>query len=95
MYKTFYLKAADDNHWRGGPSQWLKIRGFKALKDLHSKKEMYELEVKFSGIIQYMMIVDPYNTELKIKFKDEQGMPTPFLEVIRYFKDRGIGLLIS
>ena len=95
MDKTYYLKATGNNRWAGGSYQWLKIRGFKALKNAHSKKEMYELQVKFSGKEQYMMIADPYETQLNVKFKDHTDKPVSFLEVIQHFKDKSIGLLIS
>ena len=94
MDKRFYLKATGVNRFVGGGSwQWLKIRGFKAMKDKNTGKESYELEVKTRWGIRYMLLNDfnPAN----VIFKDETDMPVSFVRVIKHFKDRGIGLLIS
>jgi len=94
MDKRYYLKATGVNRFTGdGSYQWLRIRGFKAMKDKITGKESYELEVKTKWGVRYMMIND-YNP-LNVVFKDEQDMPVSFVRVIKYFKDRGIGLLIS
>lgn len=93
MKETYYLKATGDNRYAGGSYRWLKIRGFKALKNSITGKESYELEVKTQWGIKYMMISD-YDP-LYVKFKDHQDKPVSFVRVINYFKDRGIGLLIK
>jgi len=92
---AYYLKTIGDNYYRSGTSPWLKIRGFKALKDAHSKKEMYELEVRVGGRTQFVMISDPYGQIHNLEFKDATNKPVSFLEIIRHFKDRSVGLLIS
>ena len=94
MEETYYLKAiGKGDHWIGGTCQWLKIRGFKALKNANTGKEYYELQVKTGWGIKYLMVAD-FNPK-SLAFKNQDGMTVTFVRVIKYFKDRGIGLLIS
>lgn len=94
MDKTYYLKAIGNNRFTGdGSWQWLKIRGFKAMKNKVTGKEHYEIEVRTKWGSKYVMVND-FNPQF-LKFKDEQGKPVTFIQVIKYFKNRSIGLLIS
>lgn len=88
MDRKFYLKATGD-----GFKHWFRIRGLKALKDKHTGKEYYELEIKTQWSKQYIIIGD-YEPKF-VAFKDDTGKPVSFITVIKHLKDKSIGLLLS
>jgi hypothetical protein len=88
MDKTFYVNVFDTTS-----TKWLKIEEFKAMKNKDTGKEYYELVVKTNDT-QKSILINTFKPEL-LKFKDEKGKVVPFISIIKYFKDRSIGLLIS
>ena len=94
MEKTYYLKATGANRYAGGSFNWLKIRGFKAVKETDYGKEVYELEVRIRDRKSFVMVANPYSKLENLRFKDETGKPVTFIEVIRHFKDKSIGLKV-
>ena len=94
MDNTYYLKATGANRYAGGSVNWLKIRGFKAIKDKDHGKEVYELEVKIRDQQKFVMVAKPYGKMENLRFRDETGKPVSFITVIQHFKDRSIGLKI-
>jgi len=94
MDKTYYLKATGANRYAGGSFSWLKIRGFKAIKDKNSGKEVYELEVRIRDQEKFVMVANPYGKLENLKFKDEIGKPASFIQIIQYFKNKSIGLKV-
>lgn len=88
MSRTYYLKIA------GGLHQWLEIRGFKAIKEADTRKEVYELEVSVNDQKKFMVISNPYGEMFNIEFKDDSNRPVSFIRIIKHFKDKSIGLRV-
>lgn len=90
MPKEYYLKMTGGDRLS---NEWFRIKNFVALKDKDTGKRLFELTLNTPQGDKVLMVSS--TNPLSVEFKNELNRPVSFIEVIKYFKDTSIGLLVS